>query len=104
MRHYNASTLIASGADIKVVQARLRRPSASTTLNVYGHFMPEPTESARMAINAILAADASGLWVAQNRGQWSSRLTPQPAPAQRSRPGEKKRPEQAEPLVACSCG
>jgi integrase len=62
LRHYYASTLIASGADIKVVQARLRHASASTTLNVYGHLMPDADESARTAINAVLAADASRLW------------------------------------------
>jgi integrase len=65
LRHYYASTLIASGADIKVVQARLRHASASTTLNVYGHLMPDADESARNAINAVLAADASRLWVAE---------------------------------------
>ncbi len=32
LRHYLASLLIASGADIKTVQARLRHASASTTL------------------------------------------------------------------------
>lgn len=35
--HYLASLLIASGADIKTVQARMRRASASTTLDTYGH-------------------------------------------------------------------
>jgi integrase len=32
-RHYFASLLIASGADVKVVQARLRHASAKTTLD-----------------------------------------------------------------------
>jgi len=32
-------------------------------LNVYGHLMPDADESARNAINAVLAADASRLWV-----------------------------------------
>ncbi|XGU20535.1 hypothetical protein ACETU7_07615 [Rhodococcus sp. 3Y1] len=41
MRHYLASLLIASGADIKTVQARLRHASAKTTLDTYGHMWPD---------------------------------------------------------------
>ena len=37
LRHYLASLLIASGADIKTVQARMRHASATTTLDTYGH-------------------------------------------------------------------
>lgn len=33
LRHYNASLLISSGADVKVAQARLRHASAKTTLD-----------------------------------------------------------------------
>jgi integrase len=33
LRHYFASLLIASGADVKVVQARVRHASAKTTLD-----------------------------------------------------------------------
>jgi integrase len=40
LRHYLASLLIASGADVKVVQARLRHASAKTTLDTYGHLWP----------------------------------------------------------------
>ncbi|MDQ3480986.1 MAG: tyrosine-type recombinase/integrase [Actinomycetota bacterium] len=36
-RNYFASLLIASGLDVKVVQARLRHASAKTTLDTYGH-------------------------------------------------------------------
>lgn len=37
LRHYYASLLIASGSDVKVVQARLRHASAKTTFDTYGH-------------------------------------------------------------------
>src|SRR6478735_5652416 len=37
LRHYLASMLISSGADIKTVQARMRHASARTTLDIYGH-------------------------------------------------------------------
>ncbi len=43
LRHYFASLLIASGADVKVVQRRLRHASAMTTLNTYGHMWPTQT-------------------------------------------------------------
>ena len=55
LRHYLASLLIASGADIKTVQARLRHASASTTLDVYRHLWPDADESTRTAIGAVIA-------------------------------------------------
>ena len=58
LRHYFASLLIASGADVKVVQRRLRHASAMTTLNTYGHMWPDADESARAAVGVVLAARA----------------------------------------------
>ena len=55
LRHYLASLLIASGADIKTVQARMRHASASTTLDTYGHLWPDADESTRTAIGAVIA-------------------------------------------------
>jgi integrase len=40
LRHYFASVLIASGADIKTVQARMRHASARTTLTPTGACFP----------------------------------------------------------------
>jgi integrase len=54
LRHYFASLLIASGADVKVVQARLRHASAKTTLDTYGHLWPDRDESTRAAADAVL--------------------------------------------------
>lgn len=56
LRHYFASLLIASGADVKVVQKRLRHASAMTTLNTYGHMWPDADESTRAAVSVVLAA------------------------------------------------
>jgi integrase len=61
LRHYLASLLIASGADVKVVQARLRHASAKTTLDCYGHLWPDADESTRVAVGAVLAARADSL-------------------------------------------
>ena len=44
LRHYFASLLIASGLDVKTVQARLRHASAKTTLDIYGHLWPDTDE------------------------------------------------------------
>jgi integrase len=60
-RHYFASLLIASGADVKVVQARLRHASAKTTLDTYSHLWPDSDESARAAVAVVLAARADFL-------------------------------------------
>lgn len=54
LRHYLASLLIASGADIKKVQARMRHATAATTLDVYGHLWPDADESTRAAVGAAI--------------------------------------------------
>lgn len=41
LRHFYASLLIASGADVKVVQTRLRHTSAKTSLDTYAHLWPD---------------------------------------------------------------
>jgi integrase len=56
LRHYFASLLIADGADVKTVQARLRHASAKTTLDAYGHIWPGRDESTRAAVDAVLTA------------------------------------------------
>ena len=61
LRHYFASLLIASGGDVKVVQARLRHASAKTTLDTYGHLWPDSDDSTRAAINSVIAARADYL-------------------------------------------
>ena len=61
LRHYFASLLIASGANVKVVQARLRHASASTTLDTYSHLWPDSDESTRAAVEAVLDARADSL-------------------------------------------
>jgi integrase len=54
LRHYLASLLIASGADIKTMQARMRHASARTTLDTYGHLWPDADESTRTAVGAVI--------------------------------------------------
>ena len=61
LRHYFASLLIASGCDVKTVQARLRHASAKTTLDTYGHLWPDQDESTRAAVEAVFAEHAKGM-------------------------------------------
>jgi len=61
LRHYFASLLIASGADVKAVQVRLRHASATTTLDTYSHLWPDTEESTRAAVDVVLAARADSL-------------------------------------------
>jgi integrase len=56
LRHYFASLLIVSGADVKVVQKRMRHASAMTTLNTYGHMWPDADETSRTAVADVLTA------------------------------------------------
>lgn len=58
LRHYLASLLIADGADVKTVQARLRHASAKTTLDTYGHLWPDRDQSTRATIEAVFVARA----------------------------------------------
>jgi integrase len=54
LRHYLASLLIAGGANIKVVQARMRHATAKTTLDTYGHLWPDTDESTRRVIASVI--------------------------------------------------
>jgi len=65
LRHYFVSLLIASGADVKVGQARLRHASAKTTLDTYGHLWPDTDDSTRAAIEVVMAARADNLRTAR---------------------------------------
>lgn len=55
LRHYLASLLIASSADIKTVQARMRHATARITLDSYGQLWPDADESTRSAVGAVIA-------------------------------------------------
>jgi integrase len=65
LRHFFASLLIASGANVKVVQSRLRHASAVTTLDTYGHLFPDQEEATRSAVEAVLVARADFLRTAE---------------------------------------
>ncbi len=54
-RHFYASFLIAGGADVKVVQARMRHANATLTLNTYAHLWPDSDDSTRALVGEAFA-------------------------------------------------
>jgi len=69
LRHYFASLLIANGADVKVVQARLRHASATTTLNTYSHLWPDSEQGTRDTVAAVLTEHADSLRTSAAAGE-----------------------------------
>ena len=59
LRHYVATRLLSAGVDVRTVAGRLGHRNASTTLNVYSHFL---VESDREAANILgrMFDDANG--------------------------------------------
>ncbi|WP_061230038.1 tyrosine-type recombinase/integrase [Dietzia cinnamea] len=53
-RHHYASLLIAGGADIKMVQARMRHESAKVTLDTYGHLMSSGDDATRDLVGGAM--------------------------------------------------
>ena len=57
LRHTQATLLLASGEDIKTVQARLGHTKASTTLDMYAHAMPEKDKEAAQVMHELLSGN-----------------------------------------------
>lgn len=53
LRHYVATRLLGAGIDIRTVAGRLGHRNASTTLNVYSHFLPEADRDAANALGKL---------------------------------------------------
>jgi len=53
LRHYVATRLLSEGVDVRTVAGRLGHRNASTTLNVYSHFLPEADREAADLLGRI---------------------------------------------------
>jgi len=53
LRHYVATRLLSSGVDVRTVAGRLGHRDASTTLNVYSHFVPESDAKAAAVLGHL---------------------------------------------------
>jgi integrase len=54
LRHYVATRLLAAGVDVRTVAGRLGHRNASTTLNVYAHFVVDADEEAAAVLARLL--------------------------------------------------
>ncbi len=59
LRHYVATRLLANGTDVRTVAGRLGHRNASTTLNVYAHFVPAADEDAAGVLGDLLVEELS---------------------------------------------
>jgi site-specific recombinase XerD len=50
-----------AGVDVRTVAGRLGHRNASTTLNVYAHFLEQADRSAADVIGRVIAADGAGV-------------------------------------------
>lgn len=66
LRHTHATWLLAAGVPLPVVQRRLGHESISTTVDTYGHAMPDDLSSAAEAISDLLSGALPALEVAQD--------------------------------------
>lgn len=54
LRHFSATQLLSLGIDIRAVSGRLGHANASTTLDIYAHFIQSSDERAADALGAVL--------------------------------------------------
>lgn len=53
LRHYVATQMLTAGVDVRTVAGRLGHRNASTTLNVYAHFLPEADRQAAQVLGRV---------------------------------------------------
>jgi integrase len=56
LRHTAASLAIAEGANVKVVQSMLGHQSATLTLDLYGHLLPDQRDEVAAAMDTAFAS------------------------------------------------
>lgn len=61
LRHTHASTLLAAGVPIHIVQLRLGHESITTTVNTYGHLMPDAQALAASAASLAFGSPPAAL-------------------------------------------
>jgi integrase len=60
LRHFVATQLLSAGVDVRTVAGRLGHRNASTTLNVYAHFLEQSDREAADIIGNVLALEDDG--------------------------------------------
>ena len=59
-RHLAATQLIAGGVDVRTVAGRLGHARASTTLDIYSHWLPARDRDAAELLGQVLDGSAAG--------------------------------------------
>ena len=54
LRHTNVALRIASGENFKYIQTQVGHASISTTMNLYGHLLPEASEGSGQRLDALV--------------------------------------------------
>lgn len=54
LRHFSATQLLALGVDIRTVSGRLGHAKASTTLDIYAHFVEQADQQVAEALGDVL--------------------------------------------------
>ncbi len=62
LRHTCASLMIAEGGTVKAVQAQLGHATATMTLDLYGHLLPDELPMLAERLDATRVAAAAGVW------------------------------------------
>ncbi len=62
LRHTYASLLIAQGAHPKYIQAQLGHASIQTTLDRYGHLMPQADEAEARKLDRLVPGRSPAWW------------------------------------------
>ena len=57
LRHFVASQLLGAGVDVRTVAGRLGHRNASTTLNVYAHFLEQSDRAAADVMGRLIVDD-----------------------------------------------
>lgn len=70
LRHYVATRLLSAGVDVRTVAGRLGHRNASTTLNVYSHFLAETDQEAANVLGRIFddAVERNVAWDRSSNG------------------------------------
>ena len=67
LRHTHVSHLIAAGVDILTISRRVGHANPTTTLNVYGHLIPNSDDRVTQAVAAIFTRVSGGISVVTDR-------------------------------------
>jgi len=76
LRHTYAALQIALGEDFKFIQQQMGHASITTTMDLYGHLLPEASEGAGERLDALVFSENVIAFPARHTGQAGPAETP----------------------------